>query len=367
MRTDRRPRAARLHRHRPNGRPDGRAPARAGHPVAVYDSRRSRCRSAGRRRRDGRRLAGRGCVECARSCSRACRRRRSCWRPYAGGRRARRQRGPNFRRPVDVRRARGDPIDECLRERNVQSLDAPVSGGIAGARAGTLAIMASGARATFDEVEPCSIGSDASSTWREARARPDAQARQQPDVAGRDRDHVRGARVRRQGGARPEVDARRDQCLERTQYGVGREVPETRADARLRFRVFGRPRVEGRAHVHRGSDETRRPDDRRPRGVRAAVAGQQTYGPDRTAPASRGSSKRARTAKFHRSEEAHHEPGALRARHGDSQGRARRRVRRQIARHRRRLQPADGRAVDRVLLGTRVEPARVSRDETGAC
>ena len=45
-------------------------------------------------------------------------------------------------------------IDECLRQRNVQSLDAPVSGGIAGARAGTLAIMASGARATFDEIEP---------------------------------------------------------------------------------------------------------------------------------------------------------------------------------------------------------------------
>jgi len=45
-------------------------------------------------------------------------------------------------------------IDECLRQRNIQSLDAPVSGGIAGARAGTLAIMASGARAAFDEVEP---------------------------------------------------------------------------------------------------------------------------------------------------------------------------------------------------------------------
>jgi 3-hydroxyisobutyrate dehydrogenase-like beta-hydroxyacid dehydrogenase len=41
-----------------------------------------------------------------------------------------------------------------LRERGVQSLDAPVSGGIAGARAGTLAIMASGPRAAFDAVEP---------------------------------------------------------------------------------------------------------------------------------------------------------------------------------------------------------------------
>ena len=45
-------------------------------------------------------------------------------------------------------------IDECLRERGIQPLDAPVSGGIAGARAGTLALMASGPRAAFDDVEP---------------------------------------------------------------------------------------------------------------------------------------------------------------------------------------------------------------------
>jgi len=45
-------------------------------------------------------------------------------------------------------------VDECLRERAIQSLDAPVSGGMAGARAGTLALMASGSRAAFNTVEP---------------------------------------------------------------------------------------------------------------------------------------------------------------------------------------------------------------------
>lgn len=45
-------------------------------------------------------------------------------------------------------------IEESLRQRGIRSLDAPVSGGIAGARAGTLAIMASGPRAAFEEVEP---------------------------------------------------------------------------------------------------------------------------------------------------------------------------------------------------------------------
>jgi len=44
-------------------------------------------------------------------------------------------------------------IDGSLRERGIQSLDAPVSGGVAGARAGTLALMASGPRAAFDAVE----------------------------------------------------------------------------------------------------------------------------------------------------------------------------------------------------------------------
>ena len=43
---------------------------------------------------------------------------------------------------------------ESLRERGISSLDAPVSGGVAGARAGTLALMVSGPRAAFDDVEP---------------------------------------------------------------------------------------------------------------------------------------------------------------------------------------------------------------------
>ncbi len=45
-------------------------------------------------------------------------------------------------------------IDRALQERGISSLDAPVSGGVAGARAGTLAIMVSGPRVAFAEVEP---------------------------------------------------------------------------------------------------------------------------------------------------------------------------------------------------------------------
>lgn len=45
-------------------------------------------------------------------------------------------------------------IDRALHERGIDALDAPVSGGIAGASAGTLALMISGPRQVFDAVEP---------------------------------------------------------------------------------------------------------------------------------------------------------------------------------------------------------------------
>lgn len=44
-------------------------------------------------------------------------------------------------------------VSRALSERGVEWIDAPVSGGIAGAKGGTLAVMASGPRAAFDQVE----------------------------------------------------------------------------------------------------------------------------------------------------------------------------------------------------------------------
>jgi len=45
-------------------------------------------------------------------------------------------------------------ISTALTARNIKSLDAPVSGGVAGARNGKLTVMVSGPRALFDEVQP---------------------------------------------------------------------------------------------------------------------------------------------------------------------------------------------------------------------
>ena len=44
-------------------------------------------------------------------------------------------------------------VSRALAERGIDWIDAPVSGGIAGAKGGTLAVMASGPRAAFDQVE----------------------------------------------------------------------------------------------------------------------------------------------------------------------------------------------------------------------
>jgi 3-hydroxyisobutyrate dehydrogenase-like beta-hydroxyacid dehydrogenase len=45
----------------------------------------------------------------------------------------------------------------------------------------------------------------------------------------------RGARPGRQGRSRSTIDARRDQCLEWPQHGVGRQVPEACADRGFDF------------------------------------------------------------------------------------------------------------------------------------
>jgi 3-hydroxyisobutyrate dehydrogenase-like beta-hydroxyacid dehydrogenase len=45
-------------------------------------------------------------------------------------------------------------IAAALAPRGIEFLDAPVSGGVAGARAGKLTVMASGPRATYDELQP---------------------------------------------------------------------------------------------------------------------------------------------------------------------------------------------------------------------
>jgi predicted dinucleotide-binding enzyme len=55
---------------------------------------------------------------------------------------------------VDLSTTGAQAVAACLAPRGVVALDAPVSGGVAGAEAGTLAVMAADDRAAFDRVRP---------------------------------------------------------------------------------------------------------------------------------------------------------------------------------------------------------------------
>lgn len=65
--------------------------------------------------------------------------------------------GNQVRRYVDLSTVGSDVaqrIHARLGERGIAALDSPVSGGVAGAERGTLAVMVSGARADYDAIEP---------------------------------------------------------------------------------------------------------------------------------------------------------------------------------------------------------------------
>ena len=65
--------------------------------------------------------------------------------------------GTRIRRCIDLSSTGAVATTEiaaALAPRNIEFLDAPVSGGVAGARSGKLTVMVSGPRATYDELQP---------------------------------------------------------------------------------------------------------------------------------------------------------------------------------------------------------------------
>ena len=129
-------------------------------------------------------------------------------------------------------------IDALLADAGVAYVDAPVSGGVAGARARTLAVMYAGtgrrvrgrrARARRPERPPAP-------GRRPAGDGAGAEARQQLPVGDGAGRHQRGDRLRPVGRARHGHDARGPRRLERPQRGHERQVPEPRPDRPLRRR-----------------------------------------------------------------------------------------------------------------------------------
>jgi len=227
-------------------------------------------------------------------------------------------------------------IDEGLRERGIQSLDAPVSGGVAGARAGTLAIMASGPRAAFDTVEPVitllgrvfHVGEQpglgqtlklANNLMSQAAIAITAEALALGVKAGLDPQLMLDVINVSSGRNTASADKFPKHVLTRDfDFGFTTGLAlRTCACASTRLRCSGsRCRsVDRSASCCPGR---RRNSARNP-----------------TAPASPVSSNRAPAAKYLPSEDASHERGSLSARPGHSQGGSRQRLRREIARCRR--------------------------------
>ena len=129
--------------------------------------------------------------------------------------------------------ARTQALAPLLAAAGVTLIDAPVSGGVAGARAGTLAVMAGGPAAAFDRFKPMlgAIGSRVvhagdTGAGHAVKALNNLMSAAQP--AGGVRGADRGPAVR----ARPGGDARDHQRRKRALHRHGEQVAELRADRR---------------------------------------------------------------------------------------------------------------------------------------
>ena len=181
-----------------------RRPRRDGRPARPGDRRR-RPRARGPRPRSARRRAGRR-ARCRRRARRTRRRRRCRGRlrePADAGRRARgrMRRGrtvhgrgdPHVRRPLDDRRRRRGRGRRVARRRGIDVLDAPVSGGVAGATARTLAVMAAGDERVFERVRPLldTFGGSVFHVGSVPGQGQTVEAPEQPPLRDRARDHRR--------------------------------------------------------------------------------------------------------------------------------------------------------------------------------
>ena len=131
-------------------------------------------------------------------------------------------------------------VHALLAGHGVEYVDAPVSGGVSGAVAATLAIMYSGAGTTFEALRPA-FEAMAGNVFRVGSGPgpgPGDEGAQQLPVRHRDGGDRRGGRVRRSARSGHEDDPGRGERIERTQHRDHRQVPQPGPDRHLRCRVL---------------------------------------------------------------------------------------------------------------------------------
>ena len=100
-------------------------------------------------------------------------------------------------------------VAQGLAAKNIVEVDAPVSGGLKGARMGTLAVMVSCGDETFARIQAGAVASGKAVSCRQAaRPGPDHEAAEQSFVRNRDGHRIGSGGDGREGGARPAAGGR---------------------------------------------------------------------------------------------------------------------------------------------------------------
>ena len=127
---------------------------------------------------------------------------------------------------------------EILKQRNIVQIDSPVSGGVAGAEKGTLAVMVSGPLDEIEHVRPALEGvRQGVRLRRPGGPRAEHEARQQLPLRHRHGGKLGSDRDGRQGRARSEPDVRRHQRRQRHEHGDHAEVSALGAARHVRLRL----------------------------------------------------------------------------------------------------------------------------------
>ena len=141
-------------------------------------------------------------------------------------------------------------LAESTRARGIEFLDAPVSGGVGGARRGTLAVMVGGDLETYERCEPLlrAIGSNVFRVG-DVGAGNVAKARQQHARVHQHDGRTGGARAWRAGGRRPGAAVGGRQGKQREQLWLGARHACRAARPALSSKLHRRAGPQG----HRGS------------------------------------------------------------------------------------------------------------------
>src|SRR5581483_5747388 len=136
-------------------------------------------------------------------------------------------------------------IAAALAKRNIVQIDSPVSGGVGGAKKGTLAVMVSGPKSEIDLVK------DVLSVFGKVFVIGEKPGMAQTMKLANNFLSATAMAATCEAGSRPGGDDRRDQCRLRPHHRVGSEIPAGNFAAYIQLRICHCADAQGRAALLR--------------------------------------------------------------------------------------------------------------------